>query len=72
MLGAGAGGMIAALVASIEGMRTLLIEKSDQIGGTTARSSGTVWIPNNPQQCSLGIKGDDVAARFQRSFDLCR
>ena len=63
VLGAGAGGMTAALVAAVEGMRTLLIEKSDQIGGTTALSSGTVWIPNNSQQRELGI--DDRAAALQ-------
>jgi succinate dehydrogenase/fumarate reductase flavoprotein subunit len=63
VLGAGAGGMTAALVASIEGMRTLLIEKSDQIGGTTARSSGSVWIPNNPEQRRLQITGDEAKAR---------
>src|SRR6266511_633244 len=61
-LGAGVGGMTAALVSAIEGMRTLLIEKSDQVGGTTARSSGTVWIPNNPEQRRLGMTGDADAA----------
>jgi succinate dehydrogenase/fumarate reductase flavoprotein subunit len=63
VLGAGAGGMTAALVAALEGRRTLLIEKSDQVGGTTARSSGTVWIPNNPEQRRLGITGDAETAR---------
>jgi succinate dehydrogenase/fumarate reductase flavoprotein subunit len=62
VLGAGAGGMAAALVGAIEGMRTLLIEKSDQVGGTTAYSSGTVWISNNAQQRRLGITGDAEAA----------
>jgi 3-oxosteroid 1-dehydrogenase len=62
VLGAGAGGMAAALVGAIEGMRTLLIEKSEQVGGTTAYSSGTVWIPNNTQQRRLGITGDAEAA----------
>ena len=62
VLGAGAGGMTAALVASIEGLRTLLIEKSDQIGGTTAYSSGTVWIPDNAQQRQLGVTNDAAAA----------
>jgi len=62
VLGAGAGGMTAALVAAIEGLRTLLIEKSDQVGGTTARSSGSVWIPNNPEQRRRGITGDAEAA----------
>ena len=37
VLGAGAGGMTAALVSAIAGMRTLVIERSDQVGGTTAR-----------------------------------
>jgi len=62
VLGGGAGGMTAALVAANEGLRTLLIEKSGQIGGTTARSSGTVWIPDNPQQRRLGITNDAAAA----------
>ncbi len=63
VLGAGAAGMTAALVAAIEGMRTLLIESSDQIGGTTALSSGTVWIPDNPEQRRLGITGDATKVR---------
>jgi succinate dehydrogenase/fumarate reductase flavoprotein subunit len=62
VLGAGAGGLTAALVASIEGLRTLLIEKSDQVGGTTAYSSGTVWIPDNAQQRELGVTNDAAAA----------
>jgi 3-oxosteroid 1-dehydrogenase len=62
VLGAGAAGMTAALVSAIEGLRTLLIEKSDQVGGTTAFSSGSVWIPNNPEQRRNGITGDAEAA----------
>ncbi|MCK9381867.1 MAG: FAD-binding protein [Sulfuritalea sp.] len=54
--------MTAALVAASEGLRTLLIEKSPQIGGTTARSSGTVWIPDNPQQHRIGITTDATSA----------
>ena len=63
VLGAGAGGMTAALVGALEGLKTLLVEKTDQVGGTTAFSSGTVWIPGNPQQASIGISGDAEAAR---------
>ncbi len=62
VIGAGVGGLTAALVSAIEGMRTLLIEKSDQVGGTTAFSSGSVWIPNNPEQRRNGISGDAEAA----------
>ncbi len=60
VLGAGAGGMTAALVAALEGRSVLVVERSDQVGGTTARSSGTVWIPDNPAQRDRGI--DDAAA----------
>ncbi|MGH9356582.1 MAG: FAD-dependent oxidoreductase, partial [Terriglobia bacterium] len=63
VLGAGAGGMTAALVGSLEGMSVLLVEKTDQVGGTTAFSSGSVWIPGNLQQESIGIHGDTEAAR---------
>ena len=47
MLGAGAGGMTAALTAAVLGLRVLLIEKTGVVGGTTARSAGSVWVPNS-------------------------
>ena len=62
VLGAGAAGLTVAIVSAIEGKRTLLIEKSDQIGGTSAFSSGSVWIPNNSYQRRSGITGDAKAA----------
>lgn len=62
VLGAGAGGMTAALVGATKGLRVLLVEKSDKIGGTTALSSGTTWIPNNPHQRRLGVSNDAPAA----------
>ncbi|MER1968442.1 FAD-dependent oxidoreductase [Castellaniella sp. GW247-6E4] len=62
VLGAGAGGMTAALVGALEGLRVALIERTDRIGGTTAISSGTVWIPGNPQQRALGVQDDATQA----------
>jgi 3-oxosteroid 1-dehydrogenase len=47
VIGAGAAGMTAALVAAIEGLRVLLLEHAAQVGGTSARSSGTLWIPRD-------------------------
>ena len=47
VLGAGAGGMTAALTAAILGLDVLLIEKAETVGGTTARSAGSVWVPNS-------------------------
>lgn len=54
ILGAGTAGMAAALIASIEGLDVLLCEASDQVGGTTATSAGTVWIPGNSQSRAAG------------------
>jgi succinate dehydrogenase/fumarate reductase flavoprotein subunit len=62
VVGAGVAGLTAALVASLYGRRVLLIERSNQVGGTSARSSGTVWIPNNAQLVGHGISGDDARA----------
>src|SRR5947208_1760529 len=53
--GAGAGGMSAALVASIEGMDVLLCEKSQQVGGTASTSAGTLWIPGNKLSREAGF-----------------
>ena len=45
VLGSGASGMTAALVAAVEGASVLVLESTSYVGGTSARSSGTLWIP---------------------------
>ena len=45
VFGAGMGGMCAALFGAQQGLDVLLCEKTGQVGGTTATSAGTVWIP---------------------------
>lgn len=45
VVGSGVGGLVAALTASLEGLRVVIVEKEPQIGGTSAMSGGTVWIP---------------------------
>lgn len=47
VIGSGAGGLTAALTASIEGAEALVLEKSDRYGGTSAMSGGGIWIPNS-------------------------
>jgi succinate dehydrogenase/fumarate reductase flavoprotein subunit len=47
VIGAGAGGLSAALFAALEGKSVLLIERTEFLGGTTALSAATVWIPNS-------------------------
>jgi succinate dehydrogenase/fumarate reductase flavoprotein subunit len=46
VLGSGAGGLTAALTAATLGLDVLLLEKTEWIGGTTARSAGSLWVPN--------------------------
>jgi hypothetical protein len=63
VVGAGAAGMTAALVAALEGLQVILCEKSDMVGGTTATSAGTVWIPGNRQGELAGTPDTVAAAR---------
>ena len=54
-IGSGAASMAAALRAHDLGLKVLIVEATDQYGGSTAISGGVVWIPNNPQLPSRGI-----------------
>jgi succinate dehydrogenase/fumarate reductase flavoprotein subunit len=65
--GAGAGGMAAALVASLEGLDVLVCEKGSQLGGTAATSAGTLWIPGNHESRAAGF--DDTAERGRTYLD---
>src|ERR1041384_5833042 len=53
--GAGAAGMTAALVCALQGLDVLLCEKSAQVGGTTATSAGTIWVPGTRQARDAGL-----------------
>lgn len=54
VVGSGAGAMTAALRTHDLGLQVLLIEKSEQYGGTSAVSGGGIWIPNNHRIAALG------------------
>ena len=45
VLGSGAAGLTAALAVRLAGLRCLVLEHAETVGGTSARSSGTVWVP---------------------------
>lgn len=47
VVGAGAGGLSAALSAALRGLSVVVVEKTEYFGGTTAYSAGAIWIPNN-------------------------
>ena len=55
--------MTAALIGALEGLDVLLCEKTDQVGGTTSTSAGTVWIPGSSQSVRDGVPDTIEAAR---------
>lgn len=68
VVGSGAGALCAALRARDHGLDVLVIEKSEQYGGTSAVSGGGIWIPNNHRIAELG--GEDSvedALRYLRN-----
>jgi 3-oxosteroid 1-dehydrogenase len=56
IVGSGGGSMCAALQMRIAGKKVLILEKTDLIGGTTSRSGGVMWIPNNPFMARDGVE----------------
>src|SRR5215831_4569535 len=56
VLGSGAAGLTAALAAAVDGARVAVFEKADLLGGTTALSGGTIWIPNNQPARAAGVE----------------
>ena len=63
IVGSGGGSMCAALVIKSFGLEPVILEKTDLFGGTTAKSGGVMWIPNN-----RFMKRDGVADNTERAM----
>lgn len=55
VFGAGAAGMTSALMASHHGLDVLLCEKTAVVGGISATSGGTTWVPGTHQSQRAGV-----------------
>lgn len=64
VVGGGCAGMAAALFAGMAGRRVLLIERTDYLGGTTALSGGTTWVPNTLHAHAVNPGDTPAAARL--------
>jgi 3-oxosteroid 1-dehydrogenase len=65
IVGSGAGSMCAALVMRAAGKSALILEKTSLVGGSTSRSGGVMWIPNNPFMKRDGVEDSpDRAATY--------
>lgn len=62
VLGTGAAGLSAAVTAAAHGLSTLVLEKTEYLGGTTAYSAGTCWMPGHRYQRAAGLTGEHEAA----------
>jgi 3-oxosteroid 1-dehydrogenase len=56
VVGSGAAGMTAALTAARRGLRTVVLEKTEYFGGSTARSGGGIWAPGNEVLRRAGVR----------------
>jgi 3-oxosteroid 1-dehydrogenase len=55
VVGSGSAALSAAVVAAVEGMSVIVLEKAEVIGGTTAVSGGGFWVPLNRHMVERGI-----------------
>ena len=62
IMGSGAAGLTAALVAAKAGNTVAVLEKANHFGGTTAISGGGIWIPVSPQAKAEGV--DEVQGYY--------
>jgi len=67
VLGAGGAGLAAALFAALEGCSVLLVERTEYVGGTTATSAGTTWVPGTAH--AAAVNPADTLAEAARYLD---
>jgi hypothetical protein len=64
VIGSGAAGMAAALFAAIEGRKVLVVERTEYVGGTSALSAATTWMPNSHH--SKTVNPDDSREKVRQ------
>lgn len=70
VVGSGGAGFATALGAADEGLSVLMLEATDQWGGSTAMSGGGMWLPNNPlmQREGAGDSRDEALSYMEATI----
>lgn len=68
VVGTGAAGCAAALAGAVRGLRVVVVEKSERLGGATAASLGGLWAPGNDLAHAAGLPDSLDAARRYMGF----
>jgi len=63
VVGSGAGSMSSALLMKKAGKSVVILEKAPEVGGTTCKSGGVMWIPNN-RFMDPGEDSDEKAVQY--------
>ena len=53
VIGAGGAGLSAAVFAAMDGAKVLVVERTEFVGGTTAWSAGTTWVPGTHHSATV-------------------
>ncbi len=70
VVGSGAGALVSAATAAARGASVVVLEKSGQLGGGSALSTGLIFAPNNRQMAEAGIPdSDEDAFRYLRALN---
>lgn len=70
VIGSGAAGLSAAVTAAYHGLKVIVVEKADTLGGATAWSGGWMWAPLNPLAKAAGIHEEAETVRTYLRHEL--
>src|SRR5512136_497377 len=71
VVGSGAAAYSAAVTSKWKGAEVIMVEKATLYGGTTLRSGGGFWIPNNRFQKEKGIEDKkEDATRYMARYSF--